>query len=28
MLQDLVLKIRERKGLPKTIPKPEDFMPL
>jgi len=28
MLQDLILKIRERKGLPKTIPKPEDFMPL
>ncbi|RLF12659.1 MAG: elongation factor EF-2, partial [Thermoprotei archaeon] len=28
MLTDLVLKIRERKGLPKVIPKPEDYMPM
>ncbi len=26
MLTDLILKIRERKGLPKRIPKPEDFI--
>ncbi|RLE94935.1 MAG: elongation factor EF-2 [Thermoprotei archaeon] len=26
MLADLILKIRERKGLPKEIPKPEDFI--
>ncbi|MDI9620028.1 MAG: elongation factor EF-2 [Candidatus Nezhaarchaeota archaeon] len=28
MLQELVLRIRERKGLPKEIPKPEDYMPM
>ncbi|MCS7140158.1 MAG: elongation factor EF-2 [Candidatus Nezhaarchaeota archaeon] len=28
MLVDLMMKIRERKGLPKVIPKPEDYMPL
>jgi len=27
MLEDLVMKIRERKGLPKRIPKPEDYVP-
>jgi len=26
MLLDLVMKIRERKGLPKRIPRPEDFL--
>jgi len=27
MLMDMIMKIRERKGLPKEIPKPEDFCP-
>jgi len=27
LLTSLILKIRERKGLPKEVPKPEDFMP-
>jgi len=27
MLIDLIMKIRERKGLPKEIPKPEDYCP-
>jgi elongation factor 2 len=27
MLHQVVMKVRERKGLPKEIPKPEDFMP-
>ena len=27
MLIDLIMKIRERKGLPKELPKPEDYVP-
>jgi elongation factor 2 len=27
MLMDLIRKIRERKGLPPELPKPEDFVP-